>query len=470
MVDYKRFSKIKGETALMDSADIDVLTKSLGPVTDAVRMIKDSQAKIVAIGEGSHGTKEFYALRCEITKQLITDKLCDCVLIEGDWPDTAALHRYVTGMSDISLDEALGQFDRFPRWMWRNETMKEFLLWLHDRNMELPAAQRCGIFGLDVYSLHRSMEAVLTYLRANDPETAKAVEKDYSCFDKFGDDAQVYGRIVQMGVAQGCAKAATRALSLTQDSIDQYEKTERVKSGQDNEIFVADDQLIARLNAEVVVDAEEYYRSMFNPKDNSWNIRDTHFYNTLKKVRAHLLITRKRDRVAVWAHNSHLGDARFTHLDASRYTAGQELNIGQLIKEKHESECILVGQLTNTGTVLAADDWDGPGKVKQVRGALPDSYEELFHAVAKKANLQSFAVDVRSSEVQKALQNNGIRLERAIGVIYRPQTERLSHYYFCDMTRQFDVLVFWESTSAVVPLDKQAPPTRAEPETFPSGL
>jgi erythromycin esterase-like protein len=215
MVDYKRFSNMNDDALLFDSVDLTTIANYTSPMNQVSHMVKLSKAHTVAIGEGSHGTKEFYAIRCEITKQLILKQRCNCILIEGDWPDVAALHRYVVGMSpELSIDDAMSGFQRFPRWMWRNETMKDYIQWLFYHNIKLPVAERCGIFGLDVYSLHLSMEVVLEHLEAHDPETAAAVRKDYSCFDKFGDNPQTYGMLVEKGLSPGCRNAAVRALEL----------------------------------------------------------------------------------------------------------------------------------------------------------------------------------------------------------------------------------------------------------------
>jgi len=467
MADYRRFSQLQTEGPEIESADLLSVSERCRPLEDAVALMKKSGAEIVSIGEGSHGTKEFYAFRCEITKQLIRDGLCNCVLIEGDWPDTAELHRYVMGMtpSEVPLNDLYERlFMNFPRWMWRNETMRDFILWLREWNATMQPAQRCGIFGLDVYSLHLSMSEVLKYLREHSPETAELVVREYSCFDKFGDDAQTYAQIVKMGLAKGCRDSVVSALKLVSERC----AVPYSESKQGETLFAEDENFIAQMNARVIVDAERYYTSMFDPMENSWNIRDTHFFDTLVRVRAHLLQTRHSNRVAVWAYNSHLGDARYAHLDASS-RAVHELNIGELINEKYGEQSISVGQLTYTGTVMAAHDWGSNHKVKQVRKALPNSYEEFFHLVAEKTDNKNFTVDLRNQHVEKALRRGGHRLERAIGVIYRPQTERHSHYYFCDLAKQFDILCFFDETSAVKPLDKMEV-MADEPETFPSGL
>jgi len=467
MADYRRFSHLGTEGPSIETADLMAVAEGCRPLEDAIALIKKSGAEIVSIGEGSHGTKEFYSFRCEITKQLITDGLCNCVLIESDWPDAAALHRYVMGMNppEQSLNTIFeGLFMNFPRWMWRNETMRDFIQWLHDWNATMQPAERCGIFGLDVYSLHFSMSEVLNYLRKHSPETAELVAKEYSCFDKFGDDAQTYGQIVQMGLAKGCRDSAINALKLISERC----AMQYTGSKQSETLFAEDESFINQMNAHVIVDAEKYYTSMFNPLENSWNIRDTHFFDTLVRVRSHFLQTRGNNRVAVWAHNSHLGDARYAHLDASS-RAVHELNIGELINEQYGAQSISVGQLTYTGTVMAANDWGSNHKVKQVRKALPNSYEEFFHLCAEKTGTKNFSVDLRNHSVEKALRSGGNRLERAIGVIYRPQTERHSHYYFCDLAKQFDVMCFFDETSAVKPLDK-IEVMADEPETFPSGL
>jgi erythromycin esterase-like protein len=304
----------------------------------------------------------------------------------------------------------------------------------------------------------------VSFLERVDPPAAAEVRQAYACFDRFGDDPQRYGRCAAMARhGEGCRGAAVRALTRVVEKSAAYA---RVGDG----IHTRDAAFSNEMNARVVVDAEKYYRSMFEFNESSWNIRDKHFDDTLYRVRAHMKETRGSDKVVVWAHNSHLGDARATKTGATRPGQNAELNLGQLARESGGAAVVNVGQFTHSGTVTASDDWGEPHKTKQVRPALPGSYEELLHAAAAHANRETYALDLREPAVRAALAPPlSPRLERAIGVIYRPETERQSHYFPAFITRQFDVAVWHDTTRALPPLDAAEPQT-PEPETFPSGL
>ncbi|HYP41965.1 MAG TPA: erythromycin esterase family protein [Chloroflexia bacterium] len=411
-------------------------------------------ARFVLIGEASHGTHEFYSERARITKRLITEKGFTAVAVEADWPDAYRINRYVRGMSDgATAIEALSGFTRFPMWMWRNADVLDFIGWLRDHNDNLPeGTQAAGFYGLDLYSLNASIEAVLNYLDKVDPEAARRARFRYGCFEDFGEDTQAYGYAANFGLAQPCSDEVVNQLIELQKRAGEYAN----RDGQ-----VADDEFFyAEQNALLVKSAEEYYRTMFDSRVSSWNLRDRHMADTLNSLVAHLERQGGKAKVVIWAHNSHLGDARATQMGEVG-----ELNIGQLVREKYGREVVLVGFSTYTGTVTAASDWGDPPERKRVRPGMPGSYEELFHDVG----LPRFMVLLRdSSDIAHALRQP--RLQRAIGVIYRPQTERLSHYFQARLSDQFDVMIHIDETRALEPLDRNATWEQGEvPETFPTG-
>jgi erythromycin esterase-like protein len=411
-------------------------------------------ARFVLIGEASHGTHEFYSERARITKRLITEKGFTAVAVEADWPDAYRINRYVRGMGDgATAIEALSSFTRFPMWMWRNADVLDFIGWLRDHNDNLPEGNRAaGFYGLDLYSLNASIEAVLSYLDKVDPEAAKRARFRYGCFEDFGEDTQAYGYAANFGLAQPCAGDVVSQLIELRKRASEYAN----RDGQ-----VADDEFFyAEQNALLVKSAEEYYRTMFDSRVSSWNLRDRHMADTLNSLVAHLERQGGKAKVVIWAHNSHLGDARATQMGA----AG-EWNIGQLVREKYRHDAVLVGFSTYAGTVTAASDWGDPPERKLVRPGMPGSYEELLHDVG----LPRFMVLLRDgSDITHALRQP--RLQRAIGVIYRPQTERLSHYFQARLPDQFDAMIHIDETRAIEPLDRNAAWEQGEvPDTFPTG-
>ncbi len=336
--------------------------------------------------------------------------------------------------------------------MWRNTVVRHFVRWLRAHNLRQPPERRTGMFGLDLYSLHASMQAVVAYLERVDPGNAAAVRERYACFDRFGDDPQRYGYATELQLGEDCRAAVHDALHRIAAQVESYARGDGVTA--------ADEAFLTEANARVAADAENYYRTMFAWDASSWNVRDRHMDETLCRVREHLRATRGSDRVVVWAHNSHLGDARATSMGR-----GGEVNLGQLARERYGAEACSVGQFTFDGSVMAADDWGGPHRVMAVQPALPGSYEQLFHEVGP-----AFALDLRAPAVRQAL--GGERLERAIGVIYRPDTERRSHYFSADLAAQFDVAVHVDRTRALEPLDalERLAADGELPETFPTGV
>jgi erythromycin esterase-like protein len=410
-------------------------------------------AKFVLIGEASHGTHEFYEYRAEITKRLVREKGFSAVAVEADFPDAYRVNRYVRGLGqDKDADDALSDFTRYPLWMWRNEEVLDFVEWLRAHNDKLEIDDKIGFYGLDLYSLHSSMEAVTKYLDKVDPEAAKRARYRYSCFDHYGEDAQHYGYAANYNLENSCEREVITQL---------IELRKRAAEYANRDGFVArDEYFFAEQNARLVKNAEEYYREMFRGRVSSWNLRDRHMAETLSALAKHLETQGQAAKIVVWEHNSHLGDARATDM-ASR----GEWNVGQLVREKYENDAILLGFTTYTGTVAATSNWDEPAQIKQVRPALKNSYELLFH----ETGLARFFLNLQDSETKELLARP--KLERAIGVIYRPETERISHYFDAYLSEQFDGVIHFDETRAVEPLDKNSGATSDDaPETFPEGL
>ncbi|HET9776379.1 MAG TPA: erythromycin esterase family protein [Gemmatimonadaceae bacterium] len=411
--------------------------------------VGDSQ--FVLLGEGSHGTHDFYHARAEITKRLIIEKGFTAVAVEADWPDAYRVNRYVRGEGDDrDANAALAGFERFPTWMWRNTVVLDFVEWLRDENSSRNERGKTGFFGLDLYSLFNSMRTVVDYLEKVDPDAARRARYRYSCFEHFGEDSQAYGYAASFNLTRSCEdEAVNQLVELERRAIEYLSR-----SG-------GDDFFDAEQNARLVKNAEEYYRSMFRGRHSSWNLRDTHMVETVDALVAHYERHGRTPKIVIWAHNSHLGDARATEMGNRG-----ELNVGQLIRQKYDGRSVLVGFTTYTGTVTAAHDWDDPGEQRRVRPALPNSYELGCHD----AGVPCFFLDLRGGAAKTELMESP-HLERAIGVVYRPETERASHYFLADMRRQFDAVFHFDETRALEPLEK---PERwhdiEPPETFPSGI
>ena len=437
-----------------------LLRRSVHPLTGAPEdfdplLAMIGQARFVLIGEASHGTHEFYRIRAEITKRLVRETGFTAVAVEADWPDAYRVNRYVRAQgTDSDAVDALEGFRRFPQWMWRNADVLDFVGWLRAYNDADDAARgpKVGFYGLDLYSLHSSMTAVLRYLRTVDPAAAQRAQHRYACFDHFGPDTQAYGYAAGLGLAPSCETAVVSQLLELRASAAEYARRDGRRA--------PDDLFFAEQNARLVANAERYYRTMFTGHAESWNLRDGHMAETLEALVGHLSASSPPARIVVWAHNSHLGDARATEMG----TRG-ELNLGQLVRERYGPQVVLVGFSTYAGTVTAASDRDAPAERKVVRPALHGSYEALFHEAGR-----NFLLNLRDDvAVAEALARP--RLQRAIGVIYRPESERGSHYFHAELPRQFDAVLHYDVTRAVEPLERTTLWTRGEaPETFPSAL
>jgi len=412
-------------------------------------------ARVVLLGEASHGTHEFYAERARITRRLVDEHGFTAVAIEGDWPDAHRVNRYVRGAGrDRDAEEALTGFRRFPTWMWRNADVLELVGWMRSRNDGVEhASRRVGFYGLDLYSLYESIEAVIAYLDQVDPPAADLARERYACFGQYGGESQEYGRSVTLGVTEPCRRAAVAQL---------LDLRRRAAHDLERDGFAAEDEvLFAEQNAHSVVDAEEYYRSMFGDPAASWNLRDRHMADTLEQLIAHLDRHVGEGRVVVWAHNSHVGDARATEMGERG-----ELTLGRLARERFGRDAVLVGFTTYEGTVTAATHWGGAALRRRVRPGLAGSLEALLHSL----RMPAFTlVPLPGGPAARALQR--IRIARAIGVIYRPETERQSHYFTARAADQFDAIVHIDRTRAVEPLERGAQWLGGEPPaTYPTAL
>lgn len=427
------------------------LTGSAQDYDPLLQMIGD--ARVVLLGEASHGTHEFYRERAKLTRRLITEKDFAAVAVEADWPDAYRVNRWVRGLGeDQTATAALDDFQRFPRWMWRNRDVLDLVEWLRRHNASHPN-RPAGFYGLDLYSLFRSIEAVIGFLEQVDPPAARRARYRYGCFEDFGEDSQAYGYAAEFGLTPSCEdQAVQQLLELRREAGELSQRDGKIP---EDEFFYAEQ------NARLVKNAEEYYRTMFRGRISSWNLRDSHMAETLEALLEHLDRRLERSKVVVWEHNSHIGDARATAMGG----AG-EWNVGQLSRERFDADALLVGFTTYAGTVTAASDWDAPAERKRVRPGMAGSWESLFHGVG----IPDFLLLLRGDESLAGALNQ-TRLERAIGVVYRPDTERVSHYFEARLPQQFDAVIHLDQTQAVVPLDSASGWEPGEPpETYPTGL
>jgi erythromycin esterase-like protein len=414
--------------------------------------------RIVLIGEATHGTHDCYRERARITRRLVDELGFTAVAVEADWPDAYRVNRYVLGQAgDTDAETALRDFTRFPAWMWRNRDMVEFVSWLRARNdNQRDPTTKARFFGLDLYSLRASIDAVIAYLDRVDPKEAARARERYGCFDHVGGDGQGYGYALAFEGAPPCEDEVVAQLVHLRRNANDYLRS--------NGALAEDELFFAEMNAMVVRDAEEYYQQMYRAEVSSWNLRDRHMAATLDHLTDHL--DRHLDRqfgdakVVVWEHNSHVGDARATAMGARG-----ELNVGQLVRQRHGADSVLIGFTVYDGRVTAAANWGAAAERWHLRPALANSHEAFLHQVG----MSAFWVDTSEQVVRNELREP--RLERAVGVIYRPATERQSHYFPARLADQFDLVIHLDHTGAVEPLERTSVWDRGEPpETFPTGL
>jgi erythromycin esterase-like protein len=411
-------------------------------------------AHYVLLGEATHGTHEFYQERARITQRLIRDKGFTAVAVEADWPDAYRVNRYVRGQDqDAGAVQALGGFARFPAWMWRNTDVSGFVDWLRGHNDALSGAPKVGFYGLDLYSMFTSMQEVLRYLEAVDPHAAAEARRRYGCFDHYFADSQHYGYAAGIGMSESCEQGVIEQLKQLQQRAFDYVQADG-PGAQDAYFY-------AQQNARLVKNAEQYYRTMFRGRISSWNLRDSHMAETLDALSRHLSRQGQRPKIVVWEHNSHIGDARATEVGRLG-----EWNVGELARKAYAGDTCLIGFSTYDGWVTAASEWDGPAQRKRVRPGMPGSYEDVLHS----AGIPRYFLDLRApGAARDALMER--RLERAIGVLYLPRSERQSHYFMAELPRQFDGIIHIDRTTAVQPLDATSGWHSGEPpETYPDAL
>lgn len=408
----------------------------------------------VLIGEATHGSHEFYSIRVDITKRLILEKKFNAIAIEADWPDVHRINQYIKGDKTIkNATDAFGGFKKFPTWMWRNEVIIEFVEWLYSYNSKLPFVKKIGFYGLDLYSLNTSIEVIIKYLEKKDMEAANKARQRYACFNSLKDELSSYGYAATFGMTKSCENEVREQLLELNENSYKYM----------NENSIEEDQCYyITQNARLVKNAEKYYRSMFEHKSSSWNIRDTYMFETLDLLAEHLSKQLKSSaKIVTWAHNSHIGDARATELKALK-----QVNLGQLAREKYGNKVFIIGFLTYAGFVTSATKWGGVVEYKKILPALSHSYEYFLHNLSA----TNFIINFISMDIIDELIPAGL-LQRAIGVIYLPKTERASHYFHTNLIKQFDTVIYIDKTSALRPLEITSTWHFGEQfETFPFGL
>ncbi|VWX50656.1 erythromycin esterase family protein [Novosphingobium sp. 9U] len=437
---------------LKSEAPADLVTRAaepLPPIDDPAfgRAIdRFADARVICLGEASHGTSEFYRARAALTRRLVEEHGFTIVAVEADWPDAAVIDRIVRGKPPTIGAEA--PFTRFPTWMWRNAEFQGFVDWLTQHNRGKNEADRVSFHGLDLYNMNASIRAVIEYLEQTDPPAASEARKLYGCLKPWKEQPEIYGRIAR---SEGHARCEAGVVQMLRAILANEQSYAAEKP---------DSFLDAIQNARLVANAEAYYRAMYYGSAASWNLRDEHMADTLQVLLQH---KGPQAKAVVWAHNSHVGDARHTDMGRSH----GELNLGQLVRERYDGAACLIGLGTHTGTVAAADDWDEPMQIKAVNPSRSDSHERIMHD----SGIDRFMLDLRGGVADEDLRTalSQERLERYIGVIYRPQTERWSHYSEASLAKEYDGFVWFDTTRAVTARTEEV--SQAGPdETWPFGV
>ncbi|GAB4517454.1 MAG: hypothetical protein OHK0046_24050 [Anaerolineae bacterium] len=406
-------------------------------------MERIGDARLVLLGEASHGTSEYYTWRAQITKRLIREKGFSFIGVEGDWPDSYTVNRYIKNYPDSgeSAYELLHAYNRWPTWMWANWEVVALVEWLRRHNLTMPEKDRVGFYGLDVYSLWESLAEITRYLQTVDDDAVEAARQAYTCFQPYDRNAQAYAWASQF-VPSSCESAVMNLLTATE------RLTRHMPEGDGESAFNA------AQNARSVAGAEHYYRSMIPGGATSWNIRDHHMVDTLANLLEH---HGPESKAIIWEHNTHIGDARATDMAVDGM-----VNVGQLVRERWgEDQCVLVGFSSNRGTVIAGNAWDGPMEEMRVPRARPDSWDGLFHEALDGKN----ALVIFQHTEDDAFQH--IRPQRAIGVVYHPQYESRGNYIPTSLANRYDVLLYIDETRALHPLHVQEEAHMEPPETYP---
>ncbi len=437
------FSGASGEAVVERVREIGKPLEHSQDLDPLLEMIGD--ARYVLLGEASHGTREYYTWRAEISKRLILEKGFSFVGVEGDWPDCYRVNRFVKGApnSGHSAREVLHAFDRWPTWMWANREVEEFVTWLRQHNDGIPADRKVGFYGLDVYSLWDSMHAVLDYLERVDPDAVPAAKWAYGCFDPYQEDVQEYARATQW-VKASCEEEVVAMLQEIRRKAPEY----RERDGES--LFNAEQNALVARNAEL------YYRTMVRGGGQSWNVRDGHMADTLDRLMRH---HGPEAKAIVWEHNTHIGDARFTNMaDRGMF------NLGQLARERYEADgVVLVGFGGHRGSVIAGDAWGAPMRRMRVPLAREGSWEDVLHTACRRNSL----LLLRDEHSPDMLRTRG---HRAIGVVYNPEFESFGNYVPTVLPRRYDAFLYFEETHALHPLHMKEREEHEVPETYPSGV
>jgi erythromycin esterase-like protein len=393
------------------------------------------EATFVLLGEATHGTDEFYRERARITRRLVEEQGFTAMAIEGDWPDAERVNRYVRGLgNDRSAAEALSGFTRFPEWMWPNVPTRDLVEWMRGYNAGKPAEAQVGFYGIDLYSLTESADAIVRTLETIDPAAARSTRERLRCFEPYRDRPEAYGEVAASRESRSCRDEAAAVFADLQRRF--------AAAPPSSDPAQAEARFSVLQNARVVQNAEEYYRTSFAGGISPWNLRDRHMADILEAIAAHLQAGGRTPKVVAWAHNTHMGDARVTEPGEQG-----EWNVGQLMRQRADGRAVLVGFTTYTGTVLAAREWGGRAERRQLRPSLPGSFGALFHDTG----VGNFLLVFRGNETLQSVLERP-RLERAVGVLYLPETERASHYFQASLARQFDAVIHFDTTHAVAPL------------------
>jgi erythromycin esterase-like protein len=412
-------------------------TEDLDPLLERV-----GDARYVLLGEASHGTSEYYRWRAEITRRLIAEHGFSFVAVEGDWPDCFAVNRWLKGRTDgdASAREVLARFERWPTWMWANEEVATFTGWLREHNESTDTG--VGFYGLDVYSLWDSLRAVLDHLSDEHPDALDAARRALTCFEPYGEDPQEYAMATRGLLPTSCEHAVVDLLVELRGAVPSI--------GEDDPEAAFD----AEQNALVLAGAERYYRAMVRADNESWNVRDCHMADTLDRLMAHHGPDAK---AVVWEHNTHVGDARATDM-----AVGGMVNVGQLVRERHQRDgVVLVGFGGHRGSVIAADSWGAPYRRFDVPPAPAGTHEDLLHRAVGETSLFVFPDDRATGWLSSR------RGHRAIGVVYRPSADRYGNWVPTVMGRRYDAFVSCDDTEALHPLHAETPQPSAEQETYP---
>ena len=415
---------------LREAADLDPLMERIG------------DARIVLLGEASHGTHEYYAWREQLTRRLVAERGFGVVAVEGDWPDCYEVNRCVRLRPGAAADprDVLDAFDRWPTWMWANEETVAFTRWLRAHNATLPEAERTGFYGLDVYSLWESMHELLGWLQEHEPEHVPEALAALQCFEPFGEDPQAYALARRLSPTSCEAAVVDLLTALQRDRADGRRQRDDDPEG----------RFAAEQNAAVAAGAERYYRAMVGGSEESWNVRDTHMADTLDR-----LLEVDGGKAVVWEHNTHVGDARATDMAA----AGM-VNVGQLARERHPGEVVVVGFGGYRGSVVAAGSWGAQMQRLPVPPARPGSVEAFLHERLAADALFVFPQEGQPGWVSRRLDH------RAIGVVYAPSRERWGNYVPTVLGRRYDAFLYFDDTSAVRPLHIE-PADAGELDTWP---